>query len=220
MNWSAVSCLAALMLNLLPQQEKLAVAVMSEEPGPEAEFTAQQVEDAVTVILTAKMPDVVIQHQAFLVLYIAPVCISLGDASGYACAWDIALLGDRDWAEEPVAGNIGKRVLWRRAGVIAGPPGNSLAQLRKVLEGSLDAPIASWRRLAEEQRSCWTAFFDGSSAWLTSDWGEYAGSVWNVLIAGREELTAHDSLVAISARDTALIVARNLWTYGPCWASR
>ena len=216
MNWSAVSCLAALMFNLLPQQEKqLVVRIVSEESGSGAEFTAQQVVDAATVILTAKMPDVMIRDNARLTLYIQPTCLSLGSGVGYACAHRTELRMFNSQGAWPF-GDTRVTVLWSATGVLKGPPGNALAHLRSTLEELLDEPIAAWRRLTEKQHSCWAAFFDGSS-WWTPDWQDIVEAAWKSTIAGKEELAASDGTVATSAQNTALVVAGALWTYGPCW---
>lgn len=184
------------------QPEQLRIAVVVGDPGPMAEFTQRQLEDAVTVLVTAKAPDVRIASVAELWLYIVPACLDL--YTGWSCSltaaldisaeeWfspfmyegfthDVVRLSDPPGVMELDAG-FPKVTMWQAHVLLSGPPGESFRQVREVLDVMLDQPIAGWRRLPEDARGCWIRFLN-NPWWDEASWEGARGSPASALQFG------------------------------------
>jgi len=167
------------------QAEQLRIVVVVEDAGAGAEFTQQQLKDAVTVLITSKAPDVRVASNARLWLHIVPACVELlgGWSCNLAAAIEVPLV---PWSR-PFGGDFGPsgaRVsFWRTYSVLAGPPGTSLRQMREALDNYLDEPIAGWRRLSEEERECWVRFLN-NDFWDEASWERAGGSLHLALYGG------------------------------------
>lgn len=145
----------------------LSVQVLAEEPGADGKFSADDLEDAATVLLTSKAPDIQVADDAPLTLGLQPTCMSLSSSRGYTCSLNVTLFLSLHWKMVAAEGRQGTPFdtppmlrLWSDGGVLAGPPGNSLSHLREALDRFLDEPIAAWRRLGKKEQQCWISFLN------------------------------------------------------------
>jgi hypothetical protein len=154
------------------QAEQLRIAVVVEDPGSEAEFTDRQLEDAVTVLLTTKAPDVRIDSDGRVWLYIVPGC--LDQARGWSCSLAVSLqMPAVGWTNPFRAWSPSVR-MWEAHVILSGVPGDSFPRVREALDQMLDEPLAAWRRLSEAQRGCWTRFLN--KPWLDAgSWQRWVG---------------------------------------------
>lgn len=146
------------------EPEPLEVRVVVEDVGGGADFSARELRDAATVLLTSKMPDIQVSEEAPLWLYIQPACIS--DEGGYSCALSMQIFVAPTWEPPFRAGQASKLTLWDTGTVMTGSPGEAFDHLRDAVGEFLDRPIANWRRLTEDQRRCWTTFLNEPGFYL------------------------------------------------------
>jgi hypothetical protein len=135
-----------------PLRVRLSVGV-----GVASEFTDEHLEDAATALLADRAPEWRVDETAPLLLRIGTECSPAG-AGWKACSFSLHLVVIPEYWQQPV-GFPPMLSLWVSSGV-ATTEGDALSSLRFFLGQRLDALVAGWRRLPEEQRACWTRFLN------------------------------------------------------------
>ena len=128
--------------------------IVEREPGGVLSFTALRA--TAIVLLRTKLPEIVIDENARLVLYITPVCIEA--TSGYSCSIDVSLRRFRQ--DSSPFSRAADMVYWDVVHHFTGPPGRAQSQVRNLMETALDVPIAEWLSLDEAARQCWRDYFN------------------------------------------------------------
>lgn len=153
----------------------LSVEIVTENPGADVGFSGDDLEDAATVLLTAKAPDIDVVEDAPLLLYVVPNCLSL--RRSYVCSLSASLLVRLSWSSfvaegstgSPFGGVLPRIVLWSKGSVLTGSSGDAFSHVRETLDQDLDEPIAAWRRVGEQKRQCWISFLNRPEMDLLGD---------------------------------------------------
>lgn len=185
------------------EAEGLAISIRAAVTEDGANFTEQQLVDAVTVLVTSKMPDVTIRDDAGLGVLVDTSCLELSNYRGYACSWS-AYFARRGRTTGPFGG--ANELYWSGGGVLTGGTGDDpISHLKDVLDDALDEPIAAWRRLSEAKRQCWIGVFERGvfGAWPYG-WKDYVTKEWEESIE-RSEAALPDASNAYHALNALVL---------------
>ncbi len=140
-----------------PVSEGLHVSITIEDDSAGI-LPADPLRASTIALLRAKLPEVVIDDNALLALYVAPSCRKASD--GFLC---ILLVEFVRYQQETSPFYVGAEIkYWQEGTMLAGPTGGAPAQARAFMDEKLDLPIAAWLSLDDTQRKCWRDYFNAN----------------------------------------------------------
>ncbi len=161
-------CVSLTAASPLQDDEKVRFRVIVSSSGNEA-VPPDRLQDAAIVALSAKMPESVVDANADLTLFVLPNCL---DTHGpwVECSFrlELVVVG---FDVSPFR-NAADLTLWSDAYVFRRRKVDALSRARELLDEALDEPVATWRRLSEESRRCWTEYFQSPRLKVSPCYGE------------------------------------------------
>ena len=126
-------------------------------------LSATSLRSSAIVLLTQKLPEVQIDEESLLTLYVQPECVAVDGTGGYACSFTVSLeirLQDLSpW--NAVAASM---VYWSVGHLMLGDNvGNANRLVKEWFDLYLDEPVAEWLTLSEESRACWREYFNANA---------------------------------------------------------